>query len=242
MVGLILGSFISLLTYRLPKKIDIFIKRSRCTACSKNINWTGLFPILSFMWQKGRCANCGIRISFRYPIIEAFSAIIIYISYNFYPEHSVLMAIIYLTLFSMIVTDLETLSVPDLLQIIFAVCGTYYVYSMDLSQEEIITRLVTVIVTYLIINFIIFIYYKYRRRIAMGGADVKFIVIAALYFDLFQFSNFLFLSGLIGVLFGIIVQVIVKKRRFPFIPCSAMSFVIILNKLTFNIFLYNQYG
>lgn len=68
--GAVIGSFVTLLVYRLPRRLPWAWTRSKCTACNHVLGASELLPIASWCLQKGRCKNCGVKISVRYPLIE----------------------------------------------------------------------------------------------------------------------------------------------------------------------------
>jgi hypothetical protein len=75
MAGLIFGSFIALLTVRLPRGEGVLLGRSRCPRCGSVLNPLQLIPLLSYALQRGRCRSCSAPISRRYPAIEAGCAL-----------------------------------------------------------------------------------------------------------------------------------------------------------------------
>ena len=81
--GLIIGSFISAFTYRLPRGRNISQGRSECTRCKKTIRWYDNIPVLSYIFLRGRCRNCHKSISMRYPVIELLTATIFVLFYHF---------------------------------------------------------------------------------------------------------------------------------------------------------------
>ena len=74
--GLILGSFINVIIYRIPKKISIIAPRSFCPLCRNEIPLYRNIPLLSFILQLGKCANCNKKISILYPVIELIIGLI----------------------------------------------------------------------------------------------------------------------------------------------------------------------
>ena len=75
-IGVLLGSFFTLATYRLPLKQDITHTRSYCPNCNHRLNFWDLIPVLSFIFLKGKCRYCKNEISPRYIIIELTSGLI----------------------------------------------------------------------------------------------------------------------------------------------------------------------
>lgn len=70
-LGLIAGSFIGLVSLRLPRGEGVVAGRSRCGGCGRPLPPWCLVPLLSWMVARGRCRDCGARIPIRYPLIEA---------------------------------------------------------------------------------------------------------------------------------------------------------------------------
>lgn len=75
-IGVVLGSFFTLATYRIPLKQDILYTRSYCPKCNNKLKFLDLIPILSYMFLGGKCRYCKEKISPRYIIIEFFSGLI----------------------------------------------------------------------------------------------------------------------------------------------------------------------
>lgn len=74
-IGVVLGSFFTLATYRIPLKQDILYTRSYCPNCNNKLKGKDLIPILSYIFLKGKCRYCHEKISPRYIIIEFFSGL-----------------------------------------------------------------------------------------------------------------------------------------------------------------------
>jgi leader peptidase (prepilin peptidase)/N-methyltransferase len=72
--GLVLGSFMNVLIYRVPRDISIVSPGSHCPKCGKNICWYSNIPVFSFLVQRGKCTNCGATISWQYPFVEFITA------------------------------------------------------------------------------------------------------------------------------------------------------------------------
>lgn len=73
--GLVLGSFVTMLSYRLPRRISIVAPRSRCPACGTTLTPLELVPVASWAFQRGRCRTCASFIGWRYPLIELVTAL-----------------------------------------------------------------------------------------------------------------------------------------------------------------------
>lgn len=82
-VGTLFGSFFSLATYRLPRKLDIVKTRSFCPVCKHNLGFWDCFPILSFITSFGKCRYCKCSISPRYLLLEVINGFIFLLAYLF---------------------------------------------------------------------------------------------------------------------------------------------------------------
>ena len=74
--GLIVGSFLNVCIYRLPRRESVAWPASRCTACGRELAWFENIPMASWIALRGRCRSCGARISMIYPIVEAVTALV----------------------------------------------------------------------------------------------------------------------------------------------------------------------
>jgi leader peptidase (prepilin peptidase) / N-methyltransferase len=75
-LGLIVGSYLNVVIYRLPLGISTVLPRSRCPECGAAIRMRDNIPVVSFLLLRGRCRACGARISWRYPLIEGMTALL----------------------------------------------------------------------------------------------------------------------------------------------------------------------
>jgi leader peptidase (prepilin peptidase) / N-methyltransferase len=74
LIGLAVGSFLNVVIYRVPRKESIVTPRSACPDCGTPISNRDNVPVVSWLMLRGRCRSCGLRISPRYPLVEAATA------------------------------------------------------------------------------------------------------------------------------------------------------------------------
>ena len=74
LLGLLIGSFLNVVIYRLPRGESLNRPASRCPGCGKPVKPYDNIPVVSWLILRGRCRSCGARISARYPLVEALTA------------------------------------------------------------------------------------------------------------------------------------------------------------------------
>lgn len=75
-IGLAVGSFLTTLVLRLPRRQPIVLARSACPQCGHRLRPVELIPVLSWLIQRRRCRACGVRISAFYPVMELAAAFV----------------------------------------------------------------------------------------------------------------------------------------------------------------------
>ena len=82
--GLIVGSFLNVCIWRLPRRESVVLPASRCAACSRPLAWFENIPVLSWAFLQGRCRTCGTGISFVYPLVELTTGLVFVAGYLIY--------------------------------------------------------------------------------------------------------------------------------------------------------------
>ncbi len=76
LAGLLIGSFLNVCIYRLPRDLSVVHPRSFCPACVRQIAWYDNVPLLSFVVLRGRCRHCKASIPLRYPLVELATGLV----------------------------------------------------------------------------------------------------------------------------------------------------------------------
>lgn len=76
LLGIIVGSFLNVCIYRIPKHEDIVVTRSHCMSCGYQLKWYDLVPVFSWIALKGRCRQCGEKVSLQYPLVEVLNGVL----------------------------------------------------------------------------------------------------------------------------------------------------------------------
>ena len=225
--GACFGSFITMASYRLPKREDVFFKKSYCPRCNKALKFRSLIPVFSWIFQKGKCSMCGAKISIRYPLIEILTAVFFLLSYlKFgFSLNTIIVDLIIVVCFTMLVSDLETYTLPDSLQISLFVLSLSFICN---NNYNIYHSILSAFLYFLVIYLTALIVSKWKHKDALGGGDIKFITIAGLVLGVYNITIFLFLAGLFGVIFGLIWKKFKKNEYFPFGPALIISFLFLV--------------
>ena len=114
--GLIVGSFLNSIIYRLDDLGTIIRHRSHCPHCKKEIRWYDLVPLLSFVVLEGKCRECGKKISWQYPLVEICTALLflaIYLNFGL-TYYTLFLLIISCFLIVIFVYDWRKMIIPDI--------------------------------------------------------------------------------------------------------------------------------
>ena len=136
--GAIIGSFLNVVIYRLPKGESIVFPASHCTVCGTNLKPWHNIPILSWLMLRGKCAFCSAKISYQYPLVELLSGIIfltVFMKMGIaWPTLGI--AIVFLLLLTMSVIDLYYKVAPDSLNLLALSIAIISVYSPQMLLDN----------------------------------------------------------------------------------------------------------
>lgn len=115
--GLLFGSFLNVVIYRVPRGESIVLPASHCPGCGHQLAWRDNIPLISYMIQRGKCRYCGVSISAEYPLVEAVTALIFggsWLAYGAAPAFA--LAVFFLTvLWSVSVIDFHHKIIPNVI-------------------------------------------------------------------------------------------------------------------------------
>ena len=244
--GLIVGSFLNTVIYRLPlimgyeKKDVSFIKfnlaypASHCPNCESKLPFYLNIPLLSFIWLRGRCSFCKGRISTQYPLIELVTGILFsWIAFNSLDLiQSTFLCIFFSALLVLSVIDSKFQLVPSSISSSLIVIALLYNFLLnpDLFKDAILGALSGYLFFFLIEKF-----FKYLKGIeGLGRGDAKvFASMGALMG--WQYLPYILLTASLLGLISVLIFFIIKKKSFkelkgysiPFVP--ALSFGLLIN-------------
>jgi leader peptidase (prepilin peptidase)/N-methyltransferase len=226
MMGAILGSFANMFIHRLPLQEEFVKTPSHCPKCSGRLGFKNLIPLLSYLWQRGKCHLCAAPISTRYFWVECVCAslfgLIAYL--QGVTPLAFLLCAVGLALIILIAIDLEHMIIPDEIQIVLGVLGIGYVWLTDASWVNALMLAVTGVLFGLFLRTVMFVW---KMREGLGWGDVKFLGVAGLYLDWHLLTAFCFLSGIAGIITAPILRNS-ETKEYPFGPSLAIALMLLL--------------
>lgn len=213
--GIIIGSFLNVCIYRIPRDESIAYPQSHCTNCNSSIKWYDLIPIISYIILKGKCRHCNQHISIRYPIVEFVTGILyvmIYVKFGFgieFAKYAVFTSVI--TVIGMIDLDttdvyFQVIAIGLISAMVFM--GIYYyngfpvityIYGGALGGG--LLALITVV-----------------TRGGMGWGDAEICLVCGLFLGFKLTFVMLFFSFIIGAFIGVLLILSKKKSAKDYIP------------------------
>ena len=238
--GLIFGSFINVITYRLPNNKSILKPRSFCPNCKKTIPWHENIPILSWIRLKGKCSSCHQLISINYPITEVLTGILFLLSFKAIPSDVNFANFIFtlisnwsfiIILIPIAIIDSFYLWIPNSLIKVGILLGFFIsiIFSFLNYQNifiDLIERLISGIIGFLIIIIIIKFGELIYKKPAMGMGDAKLAAMLGIWLGFPGVLISIWISFLIAgvfVILGLFFKKICKGQLIPFGPFLSIS-------------------
>ena len=227
--GAVVGSFLNVCIYRLPKGESVVFPPSHCPNCAKRIPLYDNIPIVGFLLLKGKCRFCRVSISFQYPLVELITALLFLFLFM---KFGLTFAFVVLALFcsAMVVItfiDLEHQIIPDVISLPGIVVG--FVVSFFIPQLGWRNSLAGVVVGGGLLLLVAYGYELLTKKEGMGGGDVKLLAMMGAFFGWKAVLFIIFAASLIGSVIGISVMVAQKKDgklAIPFGPFLASGAIL----------------
>ena len=215
-IGLIFGSFLSVLITRLDRKKGIISGRSECPHCFHKLSWHDLVPLISFIFLGGKCRYCRARISLLYPLLELTVAVVLIVFFiingwtlNAHDYYNIVLLVL---LVSLVFFDYLYLLLPDKIIIIIGAVALIYNF---LYQPNRLTHLF--IFGFLFaLGFAILYLASKGRAIGFGDVKLAFIIGLILGYPLGLLAIIFAIWG--GALWGLILMLFGKATRKTALP------------------------
>jgi len=227
-IGLIFGSFLNVLIYRLPKNLSIIYPPSFCPYCNKSILWYYNIPLISFLFLKGKSFCCNRKISIQYPIVETLSALLWVWSYYyiFSINNQILFLIISSCLLVIIFTDYFHFFIPIQLNILMLTSCLLSFFYLDISVIKIHFFSMLLLSSYF---FIIMSLIKiFTKKDTMGYGDIILIGAISFWLGWIDAMFIIFLSSITSLIHWVILILVTKQNNIQLPFGSSIAFITIL--------------
>ena len=228
-LGLIIGSFLNVVIYRLPimlktqwnkeckewlgmhdpaantsaQPFNLITPRSRCPACGHQINALENIPILSYVVLRGRCAACKTPIPIQYPLVEALTgALSLLVAWHFgYSWQTAAALVLTWVLIALSVIDLQTKLLPDAITVPFLWVGI--LVNMEQTFTDLTSSVLGAVFGYLSLWSIYRLFKLVTGKEGMGYGDFKLLALFGAWLGWQSLPLIIILSSLVGAVAGI---------------------------------------
>lgn len=243
LLGLISGSFMNVVIYRLPIMLDtketssgdinLWLPNSFCPECHHSLRWFDNIPLLSWLLLRGRCRYCNATISWRYPVIEFVCALgfamlaILFPS----PTTALSLAIFFWFVLALSAIDLKVLLLPDLLTLPLLWLGL--IYNSLYGTIPLEDGVYGVVAGYLALWIIYWGFRLTTGREGMGYGDFKMLAAIGAWCGWQALPPVVLIAAFVGIFISLI-RILMHKaadKTLPFGPCLACAGMIVLGWL-----------
>lgn len=241
--GLCIGSFVNVVVHRLPimmqaqwddelalandqtpeprPRFNLLLPSSHCPACKTPLRFRENVPVLSWLLLRGKCSNCGVRISGRYPLVELFVGLGFgWLAYSHNPGwQAIAWMLFFTTLVCLALIDLDTYLLPDDLTLPLVWGGL--LFNLFSAQVPLEMSVIGAVSGYMMLWLIYHAFKLVTGKEGMGYGDFKLLAAGGAWFGVESLFTILLTSSLAGIVFGVAIQTIrglKKTEAFPFGP------------------------
>lgn len=220
--GAMVGSFLNVVIYRIPKGESIVFPASKCQNCQTPLKWYHNIPIFSWLALRGKCSFCKDSIAKQYPIVEfitglIFVALLFKLGLIWYFPF---VAVSFSALLALVMIDFKYMAVPDSVN--------FTALAFALVQPDFLSALMYAAIAAGGLYLVGLLSSLLARKQAMGGADV---IVAGTMGALLGFPNF-FIAIFLSAILAMIPAIIWREKGVPFVPFLALA--------TFIIYVYDK--
>jgi leader peptidase (prepilin peptidase)/N-methyltransferase len=202
-LGLMLGSFMNVVVYRLPRKLSVVRPRSFCPRCRRAIPWYENIPVASYIVLRARCRGCGAPIPARYPVVEAAGALLALVAiarFGFTLDalfaYAFLMALLAIT-----IIDWQFRIIPDELSVPFIAVGI--AWAALGPGRTILDSCLGALVAGGALWGVAALYKLVRKEEGLGGGDIKLMAMVGACLGLKLALVVILLGSFAGTIYGL---------------------------------------
>lgn len=223
--GLVFGSFYNVVGLRVPKKESIVTPPSHCVNCNRRLHALELIPVFSYLFLRGKCRTCGVKVSPIYAFTELVTGLLFaFATWQLGITWELAVALLFISLLVIInVSDIAYMLIPDKILLFFLpllIVGRI-LSPLEPWWDSIVGA---------VLGFSLLLLIAIISKGGMGGGDIKLFLLIGLVLGTFNTLLTLFLSSVIGMFIGVIVLQIRRQGRktpVPFGPSIAIAAIIV---------------
>lgn len=221
--GIVIGSFLNVCIYRIPKEENLVTVGSHCMECGHRLRWYDLFPLFSWLFLKGRCRYCGARISVQYPMVEALNGIlyVFVFAVNGWNVDSILWCVLTSALIVLSVIDHRTMMIPTAVDIVILAVGIIH---LVLHLNDWFYYVAGFFFASLFLLLCALLFRGVTGKSGLGLGDVELMACAGLCIGWGHALFAIVIGSVLGaVIQGIRMGITKEKGKFPFGPYLSLG-------------------
>ncbi|HQP52100.1 MAG TPA: prepilin peptidase [Syntrophorhabdaceae bacterium] len=228
-LGTIVGSFLNVCIYRLPREKSIISLHYFCPSCEGPIGFYDNIPILSYVLLKSRCRNCNTKISIRYPTVEFITALLFLLLYKKTGLNIELLVLMLFVAVLIVISliDFEFKIIPDILSLGGLVIG--FMLSFTRPFFGLLDSLYGILLGGGVLFAIAYLYQLCAKREGLGGGDIKLLGMIGSFIGIKGVLFSLISGSLVGTIVGIPLMLIKgqdTKYGIPFGPFLSFGAIV----------------
>jgi leader peptidase (prepilin peptidase)/N-methyltransferase len=222
--GLLIGSFINVCVYRIPRDESIVKPRSHCPLCNRIIRWYDNIPLISYILLRGKCRHCGTPISLQYPLLELLTGCAFALVAWRFPLSFSLPVYLYCTFVLITISGIDFYHriIPDFFSfslIIIGLCFSPFNDQLGIEwKSRVVTSLIGAASGFSFLFLLGYIGGKIMHQEVMGGGDMKLLAGIGAVMGWSKIIPTIFLASLAGSIIGILLIATRKMGRREYIP------------------------
>jgi len=215
--GAVLGSFLNVCIYRIPRRLSVVFPPSSCPSCGTRIHFYDNVPVLAWLYLGGKCRTCRAGISLRYPAVEALTAGLFAFLARHYGLTWELLPALYFAAAMVVVTliDFDAYIIPDTITLSGIPLG------LLATRVTSVTWLDSILGTVLGFAFLFGVGWAYEKATGndgMGGGDVKFAAMLGAFLGWQGMLLTILLAAAGGSVAGVLLMIVGKGGRKTMLP------------------------
>jgi leader peptidase (prepilin peptidase)/N-methyltransferase len=218
--GLLFGSFLNVLIFRIPKEESVVFPSSHCPKCNSDLKWWHNIPLFSWLFLRGKCAFCKEKISFQYPLVELTSALLFALAYYKTGDvtHAVVVGLVFALLLGLSIIDFRYKAVPDSLNLAALTLAIFASSAILTNFQNALLFAGGFSLLRFYVSFII-------KKEALGEADIMIAATIGALVGIKMGLFVIFLSAIIAL--PVFIYIKEKDYEVPFIPFLALALFLV---------------